>query len=420
MRARFALCLGMLGFVAGCGGGGSNGNASGGGGSSGAGGGGSGGTAGTGASAGTGGAGGSGCVDGDGDGHTSTTCGGDDCDDADAERFPGAKEVVVEGGSIPVDPALGKSSLSDIALGPGGAIHVLYGVPGGIGLSIWDKDTWKHETPITGSCNARLAVDAQGKDHILCRVGTPNAGELFYTTNATGSWVTTQLTELAKGDASVGYGADIATDGSSGVHVVYSAAGTWHAVVSGGAPQKSLISSIGSSFQLATDTNGVVHLARSGGGVQLSKLSSGTWTAGPSSTAVTSFDAFAVDAAAGFHLVGKVGQAYAYAISGPSGLADDSLPLPLHKDPQLRLAPDGSIHLFATRTISSYHTVGSTHAYRASDGWRQQPLHETMSWIQEPLGLVMIDGQGRLHRIEPAGRHTYWDAADSDCDGLGW
>ncbi len=35
----------------------------------------------------------SGCPDADGDGHTAVSCGGDDCDDADANRFPGRMEV---------------------------------------------------------------------------------------------------------------------------------------------------------------------------------------------------------------------------------------------------------------------------------------------------------------------------------------
>lgn len=33
------------------------------------------------------------CTDADGDGHGRTTCGGDDCDDGDPDRFPGAPEV---------------------------------------------------------------------------------------------------------------------------------------------------------------------------------------------------------------------------------------------------------------------------------------------------------------------------------------
>lgn len=33
------------------------------------------------------------CPDADGDGHRASSCGGDDCDDADASRFPGAPEV---------------------------------------------------------------------------------------------------------------------------------------------------------------------------------------------------------------------------------------------------------------------------------------------------------------------------------------
>jgi hypothetical protein len=34
-----------------------------------------------------------GCVDADGDGHGAASCGGDDCDDSDAQRFPGRPEV---------------------------------------------------------------------------------------------------------------------------------------------------------------------------------------------------------------------------------------------------------------------------------------------------------------------------------------
>ncbi len=418
-----ALWLGASIVIAGCGGGG---NASGGGGSSGAGGASSGGASSGGASSGgassggASGAGGSGCSDGDGDGHTAASCGGDDCDDAKAALYPGAAEAVVEGGSIPVDPKLGKSSLVDIALGPSGAIHVLYGAQGGMGLSVWQNDTWQHEI-ITGiSFNGELAVDPQGKDHVLYRVGSPSAGELFYTTNLTGSWVATQVTELAKGDASVGYYPGIATDGSSGVHGVFSAAGLWHAVLSGGTIQKKQLDANAGASLLATDPKGVVHLARSSGGVQLSTLSSGAWVAGPSAPTLASVAAFAIDGSGKFHLGSEKGQDLAYYVSGPSGLTDDSLPMPLHKDPQLRIAPNGTLHLFATRTISSYHTVGSTHAYKASDGWRTQPIHETKSYIQEELGFVMIDAEGRLHRIEPTGRHSYWDAADSDCDGLGW
>lgn len=33
------------------------------------------------------------CPDADGDGHESAACGGDDCDDHDASRYPGATEV---------------------------------------------------------------------------------------------------------------------------------------------------------------------------------------------------------------------------------------------------------------------------------------------------------------------------------------
>src|SRR5512143_1962870 len=33
------------------------------------------------------------CTDADGDGHGAISCGGDDCDDADANRYPGNAEV---------------------------------------------------------------------------------------------------------------------------------------------------------------------------------------------------------------------------------------------------------------------------------------------------------------------------------------
>ncbi len=68
---------------------------------------------------------GGGCPrDFDGDGHVDVACAGDDCDDADATRHPGALDEIWTFTEVDTTPA---PASSELAIGEDGSVHVTYG-----------------------------------------------------------------------------------------------------------------------------------------------------------------------------------------------------------------------------------------------------------------------------------------------------
>ncbi|MFO0567975.1 MAG: hypothetical protein U0263_20110 [Polyangiaceae bacterium] len=428
MVSRAALVL-ALGLSA-CGGGGSGANGSGGsgGGSSGgstsggtSGGGGAGATAGAGGASGAGassGSGGSACADGDSDKHGAVACGGDDCDDADAAVHPGAPEPVTSVGTIDMDSNGGNADLIQAALGPSDSLHLLYSGKTGLMLTTWNGTSWKNQTVGPLHMGASLAVDSKGAAHVVYRSGSFGAYSLSYTTDASGSWVTTTLSDAANADPSVTNVTEVVVDGSDVAHVAYTSDADYHVAISGGAAAKSPLAS--KPRLLAVDTKGVLQLLSLSGGVKISSYVGGAWVDGPSTTQISTAKAFATDAQGRVHIASGDSSNVEYYVSGPSGLAENHTTLKLHKSPLLVRSPSGTVHLFATKILSTFHVVGSDNAYFGPSGFLVQTMHTTQSYVQELLGLLVIDSQGRLHRLQPLGIHTFWDAADTDCDGLAW
>jgi len=84
------------------------------------------------------------CADDDGDGHRSSACGGDDCDDANAARYPTATEVCNAG-------------IDDDCNGFADAADGVY-VPCGPGLSGLDTMCVDIDECLMGVCGAAVGA----------------------------------------------------------------------------------------------------------------------------------------------------------------------------------------------------------------------------------------------------------------------
>lgn len=192
-----------------------------------------------------------------------------------------------------------------IALDSGDNVHVGY-MSFGLKHAVRTTGTWSIEAvDSTGDCEASLALDSVGKVH-FAYLSSAAGGTLRYATNASGSWVYSDIETLANKGCGPLKTVSVGVDAAGASHIAYGGAspnyGLRYATNRGGTwTVATLDSSVVEQVSLAVDLNSKVHIAFSNNLFQI-KYAQDTTGAWVIETFGGSQPALALDAAGKAHV----------------------------------------------------------------------------------------------------------------------
>jgi hypothetical protein len=176
---------------------------------------------------------------------------------------------------------------SGIALETDGTVHVVYLGFGGLKHAVNTSGTWTEElTDVTGKCEASLAVDSAGKVHVAY-YSSAGGKTLRYATNASGSWVSSNIETFASLGCSFrpDHTVSLGVDATGVAHIAYAGGspdyGLKYATNGGGTWSISTLDSHAiEHVSLAVDLNAKVHITYDNNGYQLKYAHgvTGAWT----------------------------------------------------------------------------------------------------------------------------------------------
>jgi len=304
-------------------------------------------------------------TDADGDGYLSVDCGGDDCDDLEANVNPGVVELEDWSEEL-VDPEALAGCESALALDSAGTAHLLYlhSLLDGID---WVGGELRYGTNGVGSWDTTVVEQQQARGHApSIAVDSTDAvhgvyldwsdDSLRYLTNADGEWASLTI------DSWVQYLNAIALDDGDGVHIAY----YW------GHPSTGQLS-------YATNTNGYWDL-----------------TTVDEDEGSGSFVDMALDDSGAAHIsyysIAEQSLRYASNASGDWVVTTvDDAGESTGWYTSIALTADGAVHI-AYQNGFEHHL---TYATNASGSWSTEPVDTGCDGIDEPS--LAVDSLGALH-----------------------
>jgi len=359
--------------------------------------------------------------DDDSDGHLARRCGGQDCDDRDPARHPGAPDTNALIGpwlTQPISPgstALG-SWAPAVAIDASSAVHIAF-VEQGLEVVHNRAGSWSHALVASDATGVpSLAVDAAGTVRVAYRTSTG----VFLATASADGWSVEPVDQLAIGDPSLSvHGSDehLAYAATDGLRVATRAGASWSIATiddaPDGAPSLALTPSGQPHIVYAAEDGALRHADRlKGYWVSELVVSSGTFGAA----------SVAIDGAEGLHVgySNFVAGGIFYASNSGAGWA------PAHVDGQvgfrtsIAVDVDGQVHI-------AHDDVGQmTYATQTDADWTLEPLF--FGWNG---GSLAVEGSGAAHvaysdfLFDPgnfighaSNRVLAPDGVDQNCDGV--
>ena len=251
---------------------------------------------------------------------------------------------------------------------------------------------------------ASLALDGSGKVHIAFYRGWPLGGPILHATNSSGSWVESLVTS----DQDLDHRPSLGLDGNGKAHVAYDRmtvgfvqAGIEYATNTSGSWVGTSIAgiSLAGDPAIALDGNGKAHIAYGrgdvgmDGGVYYATNASGTWitelvTAGVADAHVS----LALDGNGKAHIVfsdGYVRGQIKYATNASGTWVTTSITTSADREPSLAIDGDGKAHV-----VFSRQGLGLFHATNRTGSWVTAQI-STGTEDREPS--VALDATGNVH-----------------------